>query len=49
LSFFEDAQELRNNMAHSQDLVLGSSWTEVIELVIGINGFLDCLAELVVD
>jgi len=49
LKFFEDAEDLRNNLAHSQDLVLGSSWTEVIELTIGINAFLQRFENLTVD
>ncbi len=49
LKFFEHAEDLRNNLAHSQDLVLGSSWTEVIELAIGINAFLQRFENLTVD
>jgi hypothetical protein len=34
------AEHLRNNLAHSQDLVLGSSWSNVIGLALGIDEFL---------
>jgi len=37
---FNGAENLRNNLAHSQDLVLGSSWTKVIELALDIDAFL---------
>jgi hypothetical protein len=37
---FKDAEGLRNRLAHSQDLVLGTSWAEVIDLAEAIDGFL---------
>jgi hypothetical protein len=37
---FKDAENLRNRLAHSQDLVLGTSWSEVIDLAENIDGFL---------
>ena len=45
MKFFKNAEDLRNNLAHSQDLVLGSSWTEVIELAINIDAFLESFRE----
>ena len=35
--FFDRAETLRNNLAHSQDLLLGGTWSEVIDLA----GFLE--------
>lgn len=32
-SFFKKVEDLRNRVAHSQDLVAGSSWKEVIDLL----------------
>jgi hypothetical protein len=49
LKFFEHAEDLRNNLAHSQDLVLGSSWTSVIELAVSIDSFLQRFENLAVD
>jgi hypothetical protein len=37
---FKDAEGLRNRLAHSQDLVLGSSWVDVIDLAETIDRFL---------
>jgi hypothetical protein len=37
---FKDAENLRNRLAHSQDLVLGTSWKDVIELAESIDDFL---------
>jgi hypothetical protein len=37
---FKDAENLRNRLAHSQDLVLGTSWAEVIDLAENIDRFL---------
>ena len=37
---FEDAENLRNRLAHSQDLVLGTSWAEVIDLAASLDRFL---------
>ena len=49
LKFFEDAEDLRNNLAHSQDLVLGLSWTRVIELAVSIDAFLQGFENLAVN
>jgi len=49
MKFFKKAEDLRNNLAHSQDLVLGSSWNEVIELAININAFLSRFENLAVN
>jgi len=38
--FFSDAEDLRNRLAHSQDLVLGTSWPAVIDLAIHLYAFL---------
>ena len=38
--FLKDAEKLRDRLAHSQDLVLGTSWTEVIDLAVKIDEFL---------
>ncbi len=46
---FNGAENLRNNLAHSQDLVLGSSWTKVIELAIDIDAFLRGFENLAVN
>jgi hypothetical protein len=37
---FKHAEKLRNHLAHSQDLVLGTSWAEVIDLTEQIDGLL---------
>lgn len=37
---FNHAEKLRNHLAHSQDLVLGTSWAEVIDLAEQIDKFL---------
>jgi hypothetical protein len=37
---FEDAENLRNRLAHSQDLVLGTSWVELIDLAASLDSFL---------
>ena len=37
---FKDAEGLRNRLAHSQDLILGTSWAEVIDLAENIDVFL---------
>lgn len=39
-SLFKNAENLRNRLAHSQDLVLGTSWVEVIDLAERIDRFL---------
>jgi hypothetical protein len=31
--FFKEAEELRNNLAHAQDIIAGSTWEKVIDLV----------------
>ncbi len=41
-----DAEELRNNLAHSQDLVVGSSWSEVINLVHDIQSLLKKIEDM---
>jgi len=46
--FFKDAEDLRNNLAHSQDLVLGSSWNKVVELAVGIDALLQRIEDLAV-
>jgi hypothetical protein len=38
--FFEDAEKLRDQLAHSQDLVSGTSWPELIDLASGLDSFL---------
>lgn len=40
LAFFEEAEVLRNRLAHSQDLVLGTRWSDVIDLATNLDGFL---------
>ena len=37
---FKEAENLRNRLAHSQDLVLGTSWAEVIDLATSLDRFL---------
>jgi hypothetical protein len=37
---FKDAEGLRNRLAHSQDLVLNTSWAKVIDLAEHIDRFL---------
>lgn len=41
--FFKSAEHLRNNLAHSQDLVVGTTWAEVIDLTICLDNFLQCI------
>jgi hypothetical protein len=38
--FFKNAEQLRNRLAHAQDLVNGSSWTELISLAGGMEQLL---------
>jgi len=38
--FFKSAEQLRNRLAHAQDLVNGSSWTELISLAEGMEKLL---------
>ena len=38
--FFKSAEDLRNNLAHAQDIVKGSSWKKIIDLAKEIESFI---------
>jgi hypothetical protein len=38
--YFRSVEDLRNRLAHAQDLVKGSTWERVITTVMGVEGFL---------